>query len=75
MLRAIRFANQLNFEIEEKNSLKSISKMHSRITIISGERIVDELNKILSTDKPSIGFYYFTRQDSRHSFTRVNCVK
>ncbi len=55
MLRAIRFANQLNFEIEEK-SLQSITKNASRINIISGERIVDELNKILSTEKPSIGF-------------------
>ena len=55
MMRAIRFANQLNFEIEE-NSLQSITKNAGRIKIISGERIVDELNKILSTEKPSIGF-------------------
>jgi putative nucleotidyltransferase with HDIG domain len=55
MLRGIRFATQLGFEIEE-NSLQSISKNAERIKIISGERIVDELNKILSTEKPSIGF-------------------
>ncbi|MFV8342768.1 CCA tRNA nucleotidyltransferase [Flavobacterium sp. XS2P39] len=55
MLRGIRFANQLDFEIEE-NSLNSITKNTERIKIISGERIVDELNKILSTDKPSVGF-------------------
>ncbi|RTY68221.1 HD domain-containing protein [Flavobacterium sp. LS1P28] len=55
MLRGIRFANQLGFEIEE-DSLNSITKNAERIKIISGERIVDELNKILSTDKPSVGF-------------------
>jgi tRNA nucleotidyltransferase (CCA-adding enzyme) len=55
MMRALRFATQLGFEIEE-NSLASISKNAERIKIISGERIVDELNKILSTDQPSIGF-------------------
>ena len=55
MLRGIRFANQLGFEIEG-NSLNSITKNTDRIKIISGERIVDELNKILSTDKPSVGF-------------------
>lgn len=55
MLRGIRFATQLKFEIEAE-SLEAISRNKERITIISGERIVDELNKILSTDKPSIGF-------------------
>ena len=55
MMRAIRFATQLNFEIEQK-SLKSITKNKERIKIISGERIVDELTKILSAEKPSVGF-------------------
>jgi putative nucleotidyltransferase with HDIG domain len=55
MMRAIRFATQLGFEIEA-NSIASITKNAERISIISGERIVDELNKILATEKPSIGF-------------------
>ena len=55
MLRAIRFANQLNFEIEGR-SLEAISQNASRIQIISKERIVDELHKILATSKPSVGF-------------------
>jgi putative nucleotidyltransferase with HDIG domain len=55
MMRAIRFATQLNFEIEEE-SLNAITKNKERLSIISGERIVDELNKILATNKPSIGF-------------------
>jgi poly(A) polymerase len=55
MMRAIRFASQLNFTIEE-NSLKAISKNHERLSIITRERIIDELNKILSSEKPSIGF-------------------
>jgi tRNA nucleotidyltransferase (CCA-adding enzyme) len=57
MMRAIRFATQLNFEIESE-SLSSITKNKDRINIISGERIVDELNKILSSEKPSIGFLH-----------------
>ena len=55
MLRAIRFATKLNFKIDE-NSLKSIKSLSSRIKIITNERIVVELNKILLSDKPSIGF-------------------
>jgi putative nucleotidyltransferase with HDIG domain len=55
MMRAIRFAAQLNFEIEE-NTLAAIASMAKRIKIVSGERIAEELNKILLTKKPSVGF-------------------
>ncbi len=55
MMRAIRFATQLNFQIE-KNSLSAISKNRQRISIVSMERITDELNKIIMTKKPSTGF-------------------
>lgn len=55
MLRAIRFATQFGFTIEPK-SLKAISRNRERISIISRERIVDELNKILLTPTPSLGF-------------------
>ena len=55
MLRGIRFATQLGFEIHPE-SFASISKNADRIKIISGERIVEELNKILLTPTPSTGF-------------------
>lgn len=55
MMRAIRFATQLNFRIEEQ-SLAAITKNKERIKIITKERIVVELNKILASTKPSIGF-------------------
>lgn len=55
MMRAIRFATQLNFTIEPK-SLEAISKTKARISIISKERIADELNKIILAPIPSIGF-------------------
>lgn len=55
MMRGIRFAAQLDFEIEA-DSFNSITKNKNRISIISGERIVEELNKILATDTPSTGF-------------------
>ncbi|MBX2986133.1 MAG: CCA tRNA nucleotidyltransferase [Bacteroidia bacterium] len=57
MMRAIRFAAQLGFEIEEK-TLNSIAKNKERIQIISGERIISELNKIILSVKPSVGFNY-----------------
>ncbi|RYC53268.1 CCA tRNA nucleotidyltransferase [Flagellimonas olearia] len=54
MMRAIRFASQLHFTIELK-SLQAISENQERIKIVSGERIVDELHKILLSEKPSVG--------------------
>ncbi|MGD9977440.1 MAG: CCA tRNA nucleotidyltransferase [Bacteroidales bacterium] len=55
MMRAIRFATQLNFSIEPF-TLASIGRMKGRITIVSTERIVDEVTKIMLSPKPSIGF-------------------
>jgi len=55
MMRAIRFATQLNFHIEV-SCFESICRQKERIKIISKERIADELNKIMMTAKPSIGF-------------------
>lgn len=54
MMRAIRFAAQLKFNIEE-NSFQSIQKNAKRIEIVSMERVMDEFQKIMMTDKPSIG--------------------
>jgi tRNA nucleotidyltransferase (CCA-adding enzyme) len=55
MMRAIRFATQLKFRIELE-SLQAISRNNERINIITKERIVDELNKVMNSPKPSIGF-------------------
>jgi poly(A) polymerase len=55
MMRAVRFATQLNFTIEEK-TLEAIKRNSARINIVSKERIIDEFNKIILTEKPSIGF-------------------
>lgn len=55
MMRAIRFAAQLNFKIDAA-SLQAITENKERIQIVSKERITDELNKIMLSAKPSIGF-------------------
>jgi len=55
MMRAIRFATQLHFTIELQ-SLQAITENKDRIKIVSKERIVDELHKILMSSKPSVGF-------------------
>ena len=62
MLRAIRFATQLNFKIEDK-SIVAIKKNAHRIGIISKERIVDELHKIVLTTQPSSGFLMLEQND------------
>ncbi|MCD7971186.1 MAG: CCA tRNA nucleotidyltransferase [Candidatus Azobacteroides sp.] len=55
MMRAVRFATQLNFSISP-DAFNALQRNKERIKIISKERIVDELNKIVSSPKPSIGF-------------------
>ncbi len=55
MMRAIRFAAQLNFDIEA-STFEAIGTNASRLKIVSMERIIDELNKIILTPKPSYGF-------------------
>lgn len=67
MMRAIRFANQLNFRIEE-NSFKAIADKAKRIKIISRERITDELHKIMMCDQPSIGLNLLFKTKLIHQF-------
>lgn len=55
MMRAVRFATQLNFRIEKK-TFDALKTEANRLSIISQERITDELNKIIRSSKPSIGF-------------------
>ena len=60
MMRCIRFATQLNFEIDEE-TFEALQRMADRIKIVSGERIEVELNKIMMAPHPSIGFEYLQR--------------
>ena len=55
MMRAIRFASQLNFDIDA-DTFEGITKMKDRMSIVSGERVIVELNKIILSKKPSYGF-------------------
>jgi len=57
MMRAVRFASQLGFSIEER-AIEAIKSSKERISIVSKERITDELNKIILSPKPSVGFNY-----------------
>ena len=67
MMRAIRFASQLNFKIEHE-SLASIGRNANRLNIISQERITDELNKILLSNEPSRGFKLLYATKMLHEF-------
>ena len=60
MMRCIRFATQLNFMIEDE-TFEALERMADRIKIVSGERIKDELNKIILAAHPSIGFELLQR--------------
>ncbi len=81
MMRAIRFATQLNFDIEEL-TFESICNNSERIKIISQERITDELNKIILSKKPSYGFkllytsgilkHIFPEMDNLHGVEKIN---
>lgn len=57
MMRCVRFATQLNFQIEPE-TYEALSRNADRLNIISGERIADEMNKIMLSKHPSSGFYY-----------------
>ncbi len=84
MMRAIRFSAQLNFQIEQ-GTYEAIKIMASRLQIISKERIIDELNKIILTDKPSNGFSllfhtgllneFFPEMVALHGVKEVNGIR
>ena len=84
MMRAIRFATQLQFDIEEQ-TYRGIEEMADRIEIISKERIIEELNKIVLSPKPSIGFthlfktgllqHFFPEMVKLHGVSEVRGVR
>jgi poly(A) polymerase len=67
MLRAVRFAAQLNFDIDA-DTFFALSENADRLKIISAERIIDELNKIIATPKPSYGFKLLFAGKLLHQF-------
>lgn len=67
MMRGIRFATQLGFNIHP-DTLEAISRNRDRIKIVSQERITDELNKIILSSKPSVGFDLLFRTSLLHQF-------
>jgi len=66
MMRAVRFASQLNFDIDA-DTFQAIVQQAERLKIVSGERIIDELNKIILSPVPSYGFklLFHTRAKSK----------
>lgn len=67
MMRAVRFASQLNFDIEA-DTFYAITENAARLQIISAERIIDELNKIVAVPKPSYGFKLLFASKLLHEF-------
>ena len=67
MMRAVRFATQLGFRIEDE-SFQSIHKNAKRLEIISAERITEEMNKMMLSQKPSIGFILMFKSKLLHQF-------
>ncbi|UMB54859.1 CCA tRNA nucleotidyltransferase [Lutibacter sp. A64] len=67
MMRAIRFASQLNFVIEAE-SLNAITRNAERLDIITRERIIDEFNKIMLSKKPSVGILLLHKTKLLHRF-------
>ena len=84
MMRAIRFATQLGFTIE-RDCFNALKKNKDRIKIVSQERITDELNKIILSPKPSIGFkllfdvgilaFIFPQLTKLHGVEEINGLK
>lgn len=84
MMRAVRFATELYFEIEEQ-TYQAIKEMAPRLEIISRERIAEELNKIVLADKPSVGFallfetglleQFFPEMVELHGVQQVNGIR